>query len=66
MEQLASDGDDRLQLGLVTTQECFVERLQMGIETNGNEGGHVERATRRYQLPARLMREGLCTEVPET
>jgi hypothetical protein len=48
MEQLASDGDDRLQLGLVTTQECFVERLQVGIETNGNQGGHVERAT---QIP---------------
>jgi hypothetical protein len=48
MEQLSSDGDDRLQLGLVTTQECFVERLQVGIEMNGNQGGHVERAT---QIP---------------
>jgi hypothetical protein len=35
MEQLASGGDDHLQLGLVTPQECFVERLQVRIETNG-------------------------------
>jgi len=37
VEQLPSHRDERLQFGLVPTQQAFIERLQVRIAANRNQ-----------------------------
>ena len=44
MQKLPRNRDKCLKPSFMTAKQPFVEVLQVRIETNGNQGGHVERS----------------------
>ena len=51
--------------GLCADREPFIEVFQMWVKPNCDQGGHIE-CTPQWRFPARLMRDGFRTEVPDT